>query len=110
MRESIKNAIGETVQDMMDSGIKVSFTKKELNLLGIEIPKVQFTTNQIISIRKKMNLSQTVFAKVLNVSTSSIRQWEQGKRKPSGSTKVLLELLEKSPHLLDYRFSVKKKT
>ncbi|WP_428356346.1 helix-turn-helix domain-containing protein [Methyloprofundus sp.] len=105
MRESIKNAIGETVQDMMDSGIKVSFTKKELDLLGVEIPKVQLTTNQIIAIRKQMNLSQTVFAKVLNVSASSIRQWEQGKRKPSGSTKVLLELLEKSPHLLDYRLS-----
>jgi len=105
MRESIKNAIGETVQDMMDSGIKVSFTKKELDLLGVEIPKVQLTTNQIISIRKQMNLSQTVFAKVLNVSASSIRQWEQGKRKPSGSTKVLLELLEKPPHLLDYRLS-----
>lgn len=105
MRESIKNAIGETVQDMVDSGIKVSFTKKELDLLGVEIPKVQFTTNQIIAIRKRMNLSQTVFAKVLNVSASSIRQWEQGKRKPTGSTKVLLELLEKSPHLLDYRLS-----
>ncbi len=105
MRESIKNSIGETVQDMMNSGIKVSFTKKELDLLGVEIPKVQLTTDQIIAIRKQMNLSQTVFAKVLNVSASSIRQWEQGKRKPSGSTKILLELLEKSPHLLDYRLS-----
>ncbi len=105
MRESMKNSIGETVQDMMNSGINVSFTKKELDLLGVEIPKVQFTTDQIIAIRKQMNLSQTVFAKVLNVSASSIRQWEQGKRKPSGSTKILLELLEKSPHLLDYRLS-----
>jgi putative transcriptional regulator len=105
MRESIKNSIGETVQDMMNSGIKGSFTKKELDLLGVEIPKVQLTTDQIIAIRKQMNLSQTVFAKVLNVSASSIRQWEQGKRKPSGSTKILLELLEKSPHLLDYRLS-----
>jgi len=53
-----------------------------------------------------MNLSQSVFAKLLNVSSSSIKQWEQGKRKPTGSTKVLLELLEKSPHLLDYRLRV----
>ena len=105
MRNSIKSAIGETVQDMVNSGIKVSFTKKELDSLGVEIPKVQFTATQIIAIRKQMSLSQTVFARVLNVSPSSIRQWEHGKRKPSGSTKVLLELLEKSPHLLDYRFS-----
>jgi len=105
MRESIKSAIGETVQDMMNTRTKVSFTKKELDLLGVEIPKVQFTSNGIIAIRKQMNLSQTVFAKTLNVSTSSIKQWEQGKRKPNGSTKVLLELLEKSPHLLDYKLS-----
>ncbi len=105
MRKSIKSALGDTVQDMMTSGLKVSFTKKELDSLGVDIPKVQFTTDQIIAIRKQMNLSQTVFAKVLNVSASSIRQWEQGKRKPSGSTKILLELLEKSPHLLDYRLS-----
>ena len=105
MRDSIKNAIGETVQDLVNSGIKVSFTKKELDSLGIKIPKVQFTSEQIKQIRKQMNLSQLVFAKLLNVSLSSIRQWEQGKRKPSGSTKILLELLDKSPNILDYRLS-----
>ena len=103
MRDSIKNAIGETVQDMVSSGVKVSFTKKELDSLGVTIPDVHVTGSQIQSIRKQMNLSQSVFAQLLNVSSSSIRQWEQGKRRPSGSTKVLLELLEKSPHLLDYR-------
>ncbi len=105
MRDSIKTAIGETVQDMLNSGIKTSFTKKELDSLGIKIPEIQLTTYQIKAIREQMNLSQTVFAKLLNVSPSSIRQWEQGKRKPTGSTKVLLELLGKSPHLLDYRLS-----
>ena len=105
MRESIKNAIGETVQDMVDAGTAVSFTKKELDALGIIIPDVQVSKGQIQAIRKRMNLSQTVFARLLNVSASSIRQWEQGTRQPSGSTKVLLELLEKSPHLLDYRLN-----
>ena len=103
MRDSIKNAIGQTVQDIVNSGANVSFTKKELNSLGIKIPSIQVTGEQIQIIRKQMNLSQSVFAKLLNVSSSSIRQWEQGKRRPTGSTKVLLELLEKSPHLLDYR-------
>ena len=105
MRNSIKKAIGDTVQDMLNSGIKTAFTKKELDSLGVKIPEIQLTTNQIRAIRNQMKLSQTVFAKLLNVSPSSIRQWEQGKRQPSGSTKVLLELLKKSPHLLDYRLS-----
>jgi putative transcriptional regulator len=58
--------------------------------------------NKISKLRKQMNLSQVVFANILKVSLSSIRQWEQGKRTPSGSMQVLLELLEKSLHLLDY--------
>ncbi len=105
MKNSIKDAISETVQDMINAGSEVSFTQKELDSLGITIPNVQLTGEKIQAIRKNMNLSQSVFAKLLNVSASSVRQWEQGKRKPSGSTKVLLELLEKSPHLLDYRLS-----
>ena len=106
MRDSIKEAIGSTVQDMIDSKVKVSFTKKELNSLGIIIPSIDITASQIQSLRKSMNLSQSVFAKLLNVSSSSIKQWEQGTRHPAGATKVLLEVLKKSPHLLDYRLSV----
>jgi putative transcriptional regulator len=106
MRESIRKAIGETVQDLMGAGIKTSFTQKELRSLGIKIPEVQMETHQIKAIREKMNLSQTVFAKLLNVSPSSIRQWEQGKRKPTGPTRVLLELLKKTPNILDYRLNI----
>lgn len=105
MRDSIKKSIGQTVQDLMNSGIKTSFTTKELNSLGVNIPDVHLSTIQIKEIREQMNLSQTVFAKLLNVSPSSIRQWEQGKRQPTGATQVLLELLKKTPHLLDYRLS-----
>ena len=57
MRDSIKKAIGETVQDMLNSGIKSSFTKKELDSLGIKIPEIQLTTYQIKAIREQMKLS-----------------------------------------------------
>ena len=106
MRESIKKAIGETVQDLVNSGLKTSFTMKELKSLGVTIHEVHFATCQIKEIRKNLNLSQTVFAKLLNVSPSSIRQWEQGKRQPTGATQVLLDLLKRSPHVLDHRLSV----
>jgi putative transcriptional regulator len=105
MKNSIKKAIGETVQDLVNSGIKTSFTEKELNTLGVSIPEINLTTNQIREIRENLHLSQTVFAKLLNVSPSSIRQWEQGKRQPTGSTQVLLDLLKRSPDILNYRIS-----
>ena len=85
------------------SGTKTSFTERELKALGIIIPDVDIHAKDIQSIREKIKLSQKVFARLLNVSPSSVRQWEQGKRKPSGSTKVLLELLKMEPSILNYR-------
>jgi putative transcriptional regulator len=106
MRESINEAIASTVRDMLEADLKVSFTQKELRKMGIEVKPVSLSAEEISSIRKTLNVSQSVFAKLLNVSLSSVRQWEQGLRSPSGSTMILLELLQKEPHLLDYRIDL----
>jgi putative transcriptional regulator len=51
----------------------------------------------IASLRKRFELSQAVFARVLNVSAESVRAWEQGKRTPDGAALRLLELTEAHP-------------
>ena len=106
MRESINEAMASTVTDMLKVDLKVSFTQKELRKMGVEIKSVSLSSKEIIDIRKTLKVSQSVFAKLLNVSLSSVRQWEQDLRKPSGSTMILLELLQKEPHLLDYRIDL----
>jgi len=106
MRESIKEAIASTVSDMIEADLKVSFTQKELKKMGIHVLPVALSSEEIQQIRKRLKVSQSVFAKLLNVSLSSVRQWEQGLRKPSGSTMILLELLQKDPHILDYRIDL----
>ena len=103
MRSTIKKAISVSVQDLVKNGLGTSFTERELQDLGVKIPDIRIEPDKIKNIRHKTHVSQSVFAKLLNVSPSSIRQWEQGKRKPTGSTKVLLDVLDKSPHMLDYR-------
>jgi putative transcriptional regulator len=103
MRRSIKEAIGESLQGLVDIGIKTSFTEKELKKFGVVVPVVEINAKDVLEIRKRINLSQSVFAKMLNVSSSSVRQWEQGTRTPTGSTKILLELLKKNPNILNYR-------
>ena len=103
MRKTIKDAVGDTVKDLIKSGIKTSFSERELKVLGVKIPQVEINAQDIQEIRQKIKLSQSVFAKLLNVSLSSVRQWEQGNRMPSGSTKVLLDLLHKQPDVLNYR-------
>ena len=106
MRDSINEAIASTVNDMVEANLKVSFTKKELDKLGVKIVPVSISAEEIQNIRKTLKLSQSVFAKLLNVSLSSVRQWEQGIRTPSGSTMVLLELLQREPKLLNYRLDL----
>jgi len=103
MRDTIKKAVGNTVQGLIKGGIRTSFTEKELKELGVAIPQIEISVKDIQAIRGSIKLSQNVFAKVLNVSSSSVKQWEQGKRTPTGSTKVLLELLRKNPTILNYR-------
>ncbi|MBT3877627.1 MAG: helix-turn-helix domain-containing protein [Candidatus Scalindua sp.] len=104
MRNSMKEAIGSLAQGLLESGLGSPFTEKELNELGVKIPEIkEMSPEKIKRIRRNVNLSQTVFARLLNISVSSIRQWEQGKRHPTGPTKVLLDLLDKEPHALDYR-------
>ncbi len=107
MRKKIKHAIGDTIQALLTNGFKTSFSEKELNELGVKIPKVDVSAQDIQEIRKTTKLSQNVFAKLLNVSLSSVRQWEQGKRRPTGSTKVLLDLLRINPTILNYRIESK---
>lgn len=60
-----------------------------------------FETHQVKSIREKTGLSQDRFARRLGISINTLRKWEQGKRMPTGPARVLLNLLEKQPALLD---------
>ena len=106
MRNSINEAITSTVENMLDTNLEVSFTEKELRKLGVKLDPVTITAGEIQKVRKTLRLSQSVFAKLLNVSLSSVRQWEQGIRTPSGSTMVLLELLQREPKLLNYRLDL----
>ncbi len=106
MRDSINEAISSTVRDMIETNLEVSFTEKELSKMGVKIVPVSISAEEIQNIRKTLRLSQSVFAKLLNVSLSSVRQWEQGIRTPSGSTMVLLELLQREPKLLNYRLDL----
>ena len=108
MRKSMKEALGSVVQGMVDNGIKTSFTEVELKQLGVKVPLINIDAERIKEIRKDINLSQSVFAKLLNVSSSAVKQWEQGKRTPTGSTKVLLELLKRNPNILDYRINLER--
>ena len=51
----------------------------------------------IKEIRQKLNQSQSEFAFMIGVSPSTLRNWEQGVRRPDGPARVLLQVVAKRP-------------
>jgi predicted RNase H-like HicB family nuclease/DNA-binding XRE family transcriptional regulator len=58
------------------------------------------TAEDIRGIRNRLGVSQDRFARMLNVSVSSVRAWEQKLRQPDGPTLRLLELADRHPEIL----------
>ena len=48
-------------------------------------------------IRSRLGLSQAEFSRRIYVSLETVRNWEQGKRSPSGAAKALLKVLDRAP-------------
>ena len=48
-------------------------------------------------IRKRLGLTQAEFSLRIGVSVDTIRNWEQGKRCPTGAALSLLKVLDKAP-------------
>lgn len=48
-------------------------------------------------VRKRLGLTQLEFSQRIDVSLDTIRNWEQGKRCPTGAAKALLKILDKAP-------------
>lgn len=51
----------------------------------------------VAAIRKKYEMTQQEFSSLLGISVATLRNWEQGRRKPQGPAKVLLKIAEKRP-------------
>ena len=51
----------------------------------------------VVAIRAKLHLSQTKFSEAFGISRATLRNWEQGRRQPTGAARVLLRIAAKHP-------------
>lgn len=66
-----------------------------------EAPDVpEYSAEDIRRARRRLGMSQHVFASMLNVSRGSVRNWEQGLRKPEGAAMRLLQIVEEHPGMM----------
>jgi len=57
----------------------------------------EVASTDIKSLRTQTRLSQPDFAALLGVEVSTLRNWEQGRREPTGPAKALLRAIRKDP-------------
>lgn len=59
--------------------------------------KYEITPPDIKMVREKLHVSQKEFAMLIGVSTRTLQNWEQGRRKPVGPANALLKIASKNP-------------
>ena len=70
---------------------------------GERAPSREFVVDavHVKDIRKKTGLTQEKFCRLINVNLGTLRNWEQGRREPTGPAKALLRAISNDPaHVL----------
>jgi len=80
----------ELLESVKQGGEIIRGEKKASRTFDFKNPNVK-------SIRLKYGLSQNKFAQLLGISPATLRNWEQGRRKPEGPARILLLIAEKHP-------------
>jgi putative transcriptional regulator len=90
----ILSEVYETAQGLQKAGVIDKRRMHEYEALcHLDVPALGAA--KIKRIRKDANVSQAVFAAVLNTSVSTVQKWEIGDKVPSGPSLKLLNLIER---------------
>jgi putative transcriptional regulator len=83
----------ELVDSIKEAGayLRGEVTPAEVTFRGEPDPK---------AIRARLDLTQEEFAAALCISVKTLRNWEQGRREPSGPAMRLLQIAAKHPEVL----------
>jgi len=53
--------------------------------------------SRVRELREEFGLTQRKFAEMMGISVATLRNWEQGRRSPEGSARVLLQVVARHP-------------
>lgn len=100
----VKKSVEQEVIEGLHEVLSHKRGKKKLKGRMRELPgpAPEWSAKDIKRLReKKLGMSQTEFAALLNIKTSTVRAWEQGYNVPSGAAARLIEAIEKDPSLIE---------
>jgi putative transcriptional regulator len=90
--------------ERLEQGLQegIAHTRGELTLKTVEIPEEppEIDAKTLAAIRSQAAMSQSIFARVLNVSYKTVQSWEQGLREPSHASRRLLQVFVEHPEIV----------
>jgi putative transcriptional regulator len=87
-------SILSAAQGLHQSGVIDKATMRDYEELCLsDVP--DYAAADVVKLREKVMVSQNLFAKRLNVSPSTVHQWESGQKRPSKLAAKLLSVVEK---------------
>lgn len=86
--------------DMIMDGLEDAGAYMEGERDGFAIHEIEVPEPDVVAIRGKTGLSQSAFAKSIGVPLGTLKNWEQGRRRPKGPARVLLALIGKRPSIV----------
>lgn len=88
----------ETARGLRRVGIASTETLEKITARQIDLdklPKLKPPSGaEIVAMRVCANMSQAVFARLLNVGTSTLSQWEREEKRPRGAAARLLAVVK----------------
>ena len=101
MKLSFRPSLFDRLQKGLEEGIRHERGEQALRVTQMTIPAPPrlYSAEDVRRIRVRLELSQTGFARLLQVSSKTIQSWEQGTRRPQPSSARLLQFIE-NPDLL----------
>ena len=65
------------------------------------VAPVDVTADDLIALRRRLNVSRAVLAARLRINPRTLENWEQGRAKPNAQAAVLIRLVERYPETLE---------
>jgi putative transcriptional regulator len=87
-------AVHEAASDLHRAGSMDPLTMRRFDVLCLPPVRAR-SAEDVRRIRQQANVSQAVFAAVLNVGKATVCAWEQGSKSPSGPALKLHDLVER---------------
>ncbi|MEM7352962.1 MAG: type II toxin-antitoxin system MqsA family antitoxin [Acidobacteriota bacterium] len=86
--------LSELGRDLVEAMQEVTAHTRGKSELPMRIARVPDSVD-VGTIRRRLNLSQRRFAERFGFTLSAVREWEQGRRRPDRSARVLLKVIDR---------------